>query len=144
MGRPTQYTPELAAAICERLSQGDSLVKICRDETMPRRERVHEWIRENGDFAERYARAREDQADHFADEIVAIADEEPDSNRARVRVDARKWVAAKLKPKRYGERTTLEHEGQITQFVVEVPPMLDVNEWLATFKPSGDPGPGRS
>jgi len=144
VSRPTQYTAELAAAICERLAQGESLVQICADESFPHRQRVHEWIDKHEEFARQYNRAREDQADHYADEIIEIADNEPDSNRARERVDARKWVAAKLKPKRYGERTTLEHEGQVTQFVVEVPPTLDVNEWLETFKPSGAPDPDRS
>lgn len=66
-----------------------------------------------------YVRAREDQADTLADQIVAIADEQaevikedgsafdPDVQRDRLRVEARKWVAAKLKPKKYGEKLEL-------------------------------------
>ncbi|MBU2052465.1 hypothetical protein KKH13_04650, partial [Patescibacteria group bacterium] len=58
-------------------------------------------------FFKRYARARDEQADTLADEITYIADTEPDANKARVRVDARKWVAAKLKPKKYGDHQSL-------------------------------------
>ena len=69
-------------------------------------------------FSEQYTRAREEQADTLADEILAIADETPDSvtdekgisrtdsgwvTWQRNRVDARKWVASKLKPKKYGD-----------------------------------------
>ena len=49
-------------------------------------------------------RAREVQADHFADEIIEIVDTEPDANRARVRMDGRKWVSSKLAPKKYGDK----------------------------------------
>ena len=63
------------------------------------------------EFAEQYARAREVQAETLADEIVSIADEDGDPQRQRLRVDARKWVASKLKPKRYGDKVTNEHTG---------------------------------
>ncbi len=73
-----------------------------------------------------YVRAREDQADTLADEIVAIADDGSNDTyekdgvvltnqdvvaRSRLRVDARKWVAAKLKPKKYGDKVDVEHSG---------------------------------
>lgn len=35
-------------------------------------------------------------------------------NRSRLRVDARKWIAAKLKPKKYGEKVEHEHSGRLT------------------------------
>ena len=56
-----------------------------------------------------YARAREDRADVLADEIVAIADSAEDPNKGRLQVDARKWAAAKLNAKRYGDKTELTH-----------------------------------
>lgn len=67
-------------------------------------------------IAERYARAKEAQADALADEIVDIADGrdgDKDAASRRVRVDARKWVAAKLRPKVWGEKVQHEHEGGI-------------------------------
>jgi len=55
---------------------------------------------------QQYARAKEKAADKLADEIVEIADNATpqDAHVARLKVDARKWVAAKLLPKKYGDR----------------------------------------
>lgn len=121
-GAPSLYTPELAAEILERISNGESLRSITRDPSMPVMSVVYVWMLRHPDFAEQYARAREEQAETLADEIVALADEEPvqvvdDKGVGRVdsawvtwqknRVDARKWVAAKLKPKKYGDRVAV-------------------------------------
>jgi hypothetical protein len=56
-------------------------------------------------------RARQLQADHFVDEIIEIIDTETDPNRARVRMDGRKWVAAKQAPKKYGDKIDHTHGG---------------------------------
>lgn len=82
-------------------------------------------MRKHPEFLSNYTRAREDQADTLADEIVAIADDGTNDTykneegfelvnhdviaRSRLRVEARKWVAAKLKPKKYGDRVDLTH-----------------------------------
>jgi hypothetical protein len=109
-GRPSSYTDEIADEICERLAEGESLRAICKSDGMPRMSSVFRWLADeaNERFREQYARAREEQAEALADEIVTIADGETpnaDSARDRLRVDARKWVAAKLKPKKYGDKT---------------------------------------
>ena len=118
-GRPTLYSLEIALEICDRIADGESLVKICSDPKMPKKTAVYEWLLRYKEFADIYARAREDQADTLADEIHAISDEKPeqivdDKGKTRYdsafvqwqknRVDARKWVAAKLKPKKYSDR----------------------------------------
>ena len=119
-GRPTLYSLEIALEICDRIADGESLVKICSDAKMPKKTAVYEWLLRHKEFTEIYARAREDQADTLADEIHAISDELPQQivddkgNKTRYdsayvqwqknRVDARKWVAAKLKPKKYSDR----------------------------------------
>lgn len=132
-GRPSDYGPDIAAWICGRLAEGEPLTKICRDERMPDVSTVYRWLTAHEAFREMYARAREDQADTLADEIQAIADEpmlgEKTTIKAngdteivrgdmiehrRLRVDARKWVAAKLKPRKYGERIEHEHGGNVT------------------------------
>jgi hypothetical protein len=110
MGRPSQFTPKIGADICERIAQGKSMVTVCKEIGFSYTS-VQKWLRDYPDFATSYARAREDQADFHADEIVAIADEEEDPQRAKVRIDARKWVAAKMRPKKYGDRVTQEHTG---------------------------------
>ena len=86
---------------------------------MPRYPTLMQWLRKNGDFAAMYRQAKEDQADTLADQIIAIADEvagETDNAKvqaARLRVDARKWTASKLKPKAYGERVEAAISGSI-------------------------------
>ncbi len=113
-GRPTDYSQETADLICERLVSGESLRAICRDDEMPAISTVFRWLGLHPEFSEQYARAREEQAEALADEIVAIADKDSDGDdsavlaaRDRLRVDARKWVASKLKPKKYGDRQVL-------------------------------------
>lgn len=128
MGRHSEFSQGVADVICERLAEGESLRSICRDEEMPALSSVFKWLNEQVKFSEQYARAREEQAEALAAEIVAIADETEVTTkmdgedvrltldatavaRNRLRVDARKWVAAKLKPKVYGDKVTNEHTG---------------------------------
>lgn len=111
-GRPPIYSDEIADEICSRLSQGESLRQILKDDHMPGHTTVYKWLRENRAFADNHARARADQADTLADEIIEIADNATDYNKARLRVDARKWVAAKLKPKKYGDRQIIDVESE--------------------------------
>lgn len=125
MSRPSIFTQELADQICERLADGESLRKICLSDDMPAKSSVFKWLGENKEFSDQYARAREAQADTLFDEIIDIADDGANDTytdesgntrtdqdviaRSRLRVDARKWAASKLKPKTYGEKveTTL-------------------------------------
>ncbi len=124
-GRPSLYTKALAAKICLRLAEGESLRTICADKAMPGISTVMGWLFDgNHDgFSEQYARAREAQAEIRADEITDIADDASGDftadkdgklvansehiQRSRLRVDARKWIAAKLLPKRYGDKLDL-------------------------------------
>lgn len=133
------YSPEEAAAIkliiCERIANGESLRTICDDEDMPTKSTVFLWLREDGDFSDHYARARESQADALFDEILTIADDgrndwmerknAEDQNigwvengealrRSQLRVDARKWMAGKLQPKKYGDKLQTEHSGSVS------------------------------
>lgn len=125
------YRPEEKAqicnAICERIGKGEPLTKICETDGMPVYSTVMLWLSEDKAFSEMYARAREDQADFYADQIVGIADEpvaefsiEDDEDGAKAsvatrlemerrkqRIDARKWVAEKLKPTTYGNKLDL-------------------------------------
>ena len=97
---------------------------------MPGVSTVYRWLSLHDEFRDKYARARDDQADTLADEIIAIADEQhevvsetgkvfdPEVNRDKLRVDARKWIASKLKPKKYGDKTEVEHTGDLKIGVV--------------------------
>lgn len=123
-GRPSTYTETITDLICERLANGESLNMICKGDDMPAQSTVFKWLSEKKEFSEKYARARESQADVLFDEILAIADSQEGDvyikdgveftnhdviNRARLRVDARKWMAGKLRPKVYGDK--LQHTG---------------------------------
>lgn len=116
MGRPSEYSDEIAEAICEAIAQGAALYRLCEREDMPAERTVYQWLEAREDFAQRYARARARQQDREVDHIVEIADTEEDPQKARVRIDARKWRASKLAPKKYGDRVelggglTLRHE----------------------------------
>ena len=102
--------------VCERIAGGESLRTICKDKDLPTARGVLKWLNADGNDAavQQYAQAREEQADHYAEEIITIADTETDAAIARVRVDARKWVASKLKPKRYGDKIDHKHSGSLT------------------------------
>lgn len=113
-GRPTDYSEELTAKICERLAIGESLARICRDDDMPSMSSVFLWLGKYPEFSERYTRAREAQAETHADRLIEIADNDTiDPNHKRIMVDTRKWVASKLKPKRYGDKAEVEHSGNV-------------------------------
>ena len=110
-GRPSTYTEKLTGKICTRLAEGESLRSICKDATLPAMSTVMLWLQEHEKFSEQYAHARDLQAETHADEIIYIADNEEDINRAKIKIDARKWTASKLKPKKYGHFQQVEHIG---------------------------------
>lgn len=122
-GRPTTFSKELAEAIFARIAQGEGLKRICQAEDMPGERTVYGWLRrqEHAEFRQMYARAREDQQEHWADEIIEIADNGAnDVNQARLRIDTRKWLMAKLAPRKYGDFKTLEHTGQVEVHVKRI------------------------
>jgi hypothetical protein len=130
-GRPTLYTEAIAAEICQRIAEGETLNQICRSDHMPSRPTIVSWVLEDrSGFSDRYARARHMLLEHWSDEVVDISDdgsndwmernhgEDKQSSwtingehvqRSRLRVDTRKWLLSKLKPERYGDR--VEHSG---------------------------------
>jgi hypothetical protein len=99
----SDYTPALGDKICDGIIIGKSLVKVCKELQINYRY-VFDWLKEYPDFLDNYTRARDAQADYYADAVIEIADTEEHSDKARVRIDARKWVAGKMKPKKYGDK----------------------------------------
>jgi len=120
-GRQT-YTPEIAERICDGLMDGMSLVKICQAENMPHRRTVLRWWEKDPDFATKCARARTLQADLMDDMIIDLINSvTPESASAdRVKLAALTWRAAKLAPKKYGDKLDLTHaapDGGPVQFI---------------------------
>lgn len=130
MARPSKFTQALADEICSRIADGESLRSICLSEGMPDKVTVLRWLADDEkhkEFCTQYVRAREAQADRLAEEILEIADDGTrdtytDENgnervnqevvaRSRLRVDARKWLASKMAPKKYGDKVQQEISG---------------------------------
>ena len=117
VGRPVIYPMESPVwkHILEGVSCGRSLSNVIRDEGMPSYQLVRKVIAENAEFRAMYDKAVEDRADKLAEEIIELSDAKmpeglkgPEASawvqQKRLQVDARKWVASKLKPRTYGDK----------------------------------------
>lgn len=117
-GRPSLYTEEVVERICTEIMVGRSLNTICRQDDFPALPTVCTWLaapEKYPGFLERYREARAVQAEIGSDEIRDIADDvTEDVQRSRLKVDARKWNAVKLLPKRYGDIQRVEMGGKVT------------------------------
>ena len=126
-GRPSKYTTELADEIVERLSEGEPLRQICRDERMPSWSAVYRWMEADATFSERIAGGRARGFDAIASECLDIADhglndtyideqgnkrtETDVIQRSKLRIETRLKLLAKWDPKRYGDKQTTELTG---------------------------------
>lgn len=132
-GRPTKYTKELGDLICSELSEGKSLRTVCKADDMPDKSTVFRWLRTDQDFQDQYTRAKQEAADALADEILDISDDgsndwmdveygnktvrktDPEAlQRSKLRVDTRKWLMSKMKPKQYGEHLKIDQDTEVT------------------------------
>lgn len=133
-GRVSTFNQATADYICEQLAEGRSLREIIReDDGMPALSTVFKWLADHVSFSDQYTRAREVQAEALVDQIIEISDdgtndymEKRDADggldgwrengeaiaRSRLRVDARKWVAAKMAPKKYSDKIVQEMVGK--------------------------------
>jgi hypothetical protein len=139
-GRPTIYCNELAALICKRVATSTlGLARLCAiHDDMPHKSTINEWRYEYAEFSAQYAQAKLIQADLLAEEILDIADDGSNDwmesfgeegtigwklnnehvNRSRLRIDTRKFLAAKLLPKQYGVKA--EEEKSDNKSVIEM------------------------
>jgi hypothetical protein len=136
-GPKGKRTPQLVNAILHefRVSSSISTQTACKKHGLSSSE-WWLWCEKDSELSERYAKAKEHQASIMAEEIISIADDSSDDelfvecedgsgksakrvqnsefiNRSRLRVDARKWVASKLLPKKYGDKIGVEHSGEV-------------------------------
>lgn len=112
-GRPSGYNEATATEICHRMINGENLTAICKDEHMPSRVTVYDWMEAHPEFRTRCARAREGLADFLVDEIEQLAKEttEENVNSMKVKISTKQWRAMKMAPRIYGDRTTTEITG---------------------------------
>ena len=129
-GRPSKYTPELAAEICERLATGEPLAQICRDAHMPAFQKVYEWMGRDQDLSGAIARAREIGYDKMAEEVLQIADTpmmgqvqtmddkgstirtEDMLGHRKLQIETRLKLLAKWNPKKYGDRVAVAGDAE--------------------------------
>lgn len=128
MARPSDYSPELATLICERIVSGESLRSVCESPDMPDKATVFRWLARHEAFRDQYARIGELRAFIMGEEIIEISDDgrndtfkDDDGNehtnhdviaRSRLRVDTRKWLMARMAPKKYGDKVTVAGDSE--------------------------------
>lgn len=110
--RAAQNPQPTDAQVLERISTGESLRSIARAHGLDE-STIRKRFRDDPQLAPQYAHAREAQADHYAERIVDEALSSEDAAIGRLRMDALKWAASKLAPKRYGDKQQVEHSGSI-------------------------------
>lgn len=115
MGRPSIFSEDLAETIADRLAGGESLAQIGADDAMPSLRTMIRWSNEREDFGTIYAHAREAQAEGMDEKILTTADKATSETAAadRVKIDAYKWRAARLNPRKFGDRMGVDVNGDI-------------------------------
>lgn len=122
LGRPSSYTTAIGEAICARIAEGEALTAICHLPGMPTYQTMCHWRRTIPGFLEAVKAAREDQGETMAQRIIGITEVEPAYDELgkvdagmvahrRMQMDGYKWLAARLRPKEYGDKVQQEHSG---------------------------------
>lgn len=117
MGRPVIYADDSPVwqYLIDRVTNGRSLSSVLREDDMPVLRTFQLKLERDEKYRAAYDKAVQDRADRLADEIMELADETmppelqgPGASawvqQKRLQVDARKWIASKLKPRTYGDR----------------------------------------
>lgn len=120
-GEPRSYSLDTIVAFCERLGEGRSAHRICKDADMPSQAAIYLWLNQHPEFVAMYANAREIQAERIFEEVREIADEATSETLAvdKVRITARQWQAGRMAPRKYGTRINQEHPDAVV-FNVEI------------------------
>lgn len=150
LGRPRRLSDRLADKICQGILEGKSLRRVCEPELMPAAALVCRWLA-NPDpyyetFRQQYAHACEERAESFIEEILDIADDGTNDwmeehypngdakgwkengeaiQRSKLRVEARKWYASKMKPKKYGDKIDVSSDGKALPTPIIALPIKD-------------------
>ena len=118
-GAPTIKTRELVDVICTGISLGKSARAMCVETGISQRV-LWNWLASDTELMQQYLRAKEFCVDAYAEEIIEISDDGSKDTytdekgkeitnreviaRSQLRIDARKWYAARLAPKKYGDK----------------------------------------
>lgn len=118
IGRPPAYTKQLGDKICDLITTGLSLRKVCKLPGIPSRQTIHSWLIKDKDFFDQYARASKLRREEKFDELEDITDEVEDVQRARLKIDVIKWQLSKEEPKKYGDKVDITSDGEKLQPVL--------------------------
>ena len=147
IGRPEfPYTPEIANEICFMIATSNKGIHaISKMEGMPSYPVIWGWLNDSTkDFAILYARAKKEQQEFLAEEILEISDDSSGDeletpkgiienkefvNRSRLKVDTRKWLMSKLAPKKYGDKIDVTTNGEN----INAPVVID---WSGNYNPT--------
>jgi hypothetical protein len=136
-GRPSLYSEALADEICGLIATSTRGLDSIAKEVGISADSIYSWMRTQLGFVDKYARARKDQTQLLADQIVELADKDricekitikadgsrevvilDQVERTKLQIDSRKWLLSKLDPKKYGERVVNEHTGEDGKAIV--------------------------
>lgn len=108
---------EVKGEIIRRMCEGESLRAICRTEGYPAPSTVIGWTNEDAEFAEQYARARDERADTYFDRLDDVSEAAEQAENAvqvaglRLKADNIKWQLARMAPKKYGDKIETTVQG---------------------------------
>lgn len=123
--RPVAFSKAAMFKICAEISNGKSLVRVCKMPGMPTRKTAYEWMHRYPEFMEAYKIAQLERADYLAEEALEIADTAEDAGIGRLRVDTRKWFVAQMSPKKWGTKTVVEggeNALRVASITADMPP----------------------
>jgi len=113
VGRPTDYTPEIAETVCSWIAGGDSLRSFCRQNGTPDVTTVCRWIVRHPEFRQQYAQAREAAGYAHGDGVIEVVellrDGTLDASTAKAMMDGLKWAAERMAPKAHSPRQEIDH-----------------------------------
>lgn len=125
--------------IIEWICSGKSVnsILLCKKDSMPSHTTFYAWVKNDANLYAKYARALKVRADVHVEQIIDIADDSSQdtkivynasgmeievedkeyTSRSKLRVEARKWAASKMNPKKYGDK--VEHDVQVTDKTIK-------------------------
>ena len=115
-GRPTDYTPELAAKFCGYVATNAlSLKKICaKFDDIPSDTTISVWLAKYPEFRGQYLEAKENQALIIADELWDYVKDVPAITEELNKFDKtfryHQWHLSKLAPKQFGDKKEIKSE----------------------------------
>lgn len=138
-GRPTDYNDIIADEICDAIASSEKgLQHLCaQNPHWPTRQQIFVWLRKHAEFADKYTKAKSNQVEVSIDYMQELVNEphhyiddnhneRVDVGMLRTKIDAIKWQASKLAPKKYADK--------VIQEVTQTNTLEDINKRKETIQ----------